>query len=279
MLFFVSVGMLFDPLILIREPLPVLATFLVIVLGKSVAAYVIVRAFGHPKSTALTISASLAQIGEFSFILIGLGLDLELMPQTGRDLLLAGAILSILVNPLLFIAIGRWQARQDRKAAELPPEQAAVEDVPPAIEEHDHAILIGYGRVGRKIALRLREAGTPLVVIEDSRAGLDELREAGISAVLGNAARPEVLELAQLARARWLLLAIPNGFEAGQIAQQARVVNPRLTIIARAHFDAEVEHLEQNGADLVIMGEREIARAMIDRVAADQATPDAPVAA
>ncbi|BCG27900.1 potassium efflux transporter [Pseudomonas tohonis] len=278
-LFFVSVGMLFDPLILIREPLPVLATFLVIVLGKSVAAYVIVRAFGHPKSTALTISASLAQIGEFSFILIGLGLDLELMPQTGRDLLLAGAILSILVNPLLFIAIGRWQARQDRKAAELPPEQAAVEDVPPAIEEHDHAILIGYGRVGRKIALRLREAGTPLVVIEDSRAGLDELREAGISAVLGNAARPEVLELAQLARARWLLLAIPNGFEAGQIAQQARVVNPRLTIIARAHFDAEVEHLEQNGADLVIMGEREIARAMIDRVAADQATPDAPVAA
>jgi CPA2 family monovalent cation:H+ antiporter-2 len=201
------------------------------------------------------------------------------MPQTGRDLLLAGAILSILVNPLLFIAIGRWQARQDRKAAELPPEQAPVEDVPPAIEEHDHAILIGYGRVGRKIALRLREAGTPLVVIEDSRAGLDELRESGISAVLGNAARPEVLELAQLARARWLLLAIPNGFEAGQIAQQARAVNPRLTIIARAHFDAEVEHLEQNGADLVIMGEREIARAMIDRVAADQATPDAPVAA
>lgn len=111
-LFFVSVGMLFNPMILLQEPLTVLATFLVIVFGKSVAAYLIVRAFGHPNSTALVIAASLAQIGEFSFILIGLGIGLELVPEQSRDLVLAGAILSILVNPLLFIAIDRLQQRK-----------------------------------------------------------------------------------------------------------------------------------------------------------------------
>lgn len=264
-LFFVSVGMLFDPLILLKEPLPVLATFLVIVLGKSLAALVIVRAFGHPLSTALTISASLAQIGEFSFILISLGIGLQLLPEQGRDLLLAGAILSILVNPLLFLAIQRLQPWLDRREGVGLPSQPEV-DAPPPILERNHALLIGYGRVGRRVAERLREAGIPLVVTEDNRAGLDELRSAGISCVLGNAARPGVLELAQVEHARWLLIAIANGFEAGQITQQARALNPNLEIIARAHFDAEVDYLEQNGADLVIMGEREIANGMCQRL-------------
>ncbi|MBD9483241.1 Kef family K(+) transporter [Pseudomonas sp. PDM14] len=264
-LFFVSVGMLFDPLILFKEPLPVLATFLVIVVGKSLAALAIVRAFGHPLSTALTISASLAQIGEFSFILISLGIGLELLPEQGRDLLLAGAILSILVNPLLFLAIQRLQPWLDRREGVGLPSQTEM-DAPPPILERNHALLIGYGRVGRRVAERLREAGIPLVVTEDNRAGLDELRSAGISAVLGNAARPGVLELAQVEHARWLLIAIANGFEAGQITQQARALNPNLEIIARAHFDAEVDYLEQNGADLVIMGEREIANGMCQRL-------------
>ena len=264
-LFFVSVGMLFDPLILFKEPLPVLATFLVIVVGKSLAALAIVRAFGHPLSTALTISASLAQIGEFSFILISLGIGLELLPEQGRDLLLAGAILSILVNPLLFVAIQRLQPWLDRREGVGLPSQPEV-DAPPPILERNHALLIGYGRVGRRVAERLREAGIPLVVTEDNRAGLDELRSAGISSVLGNAARPGVLELAQVEHARWLLIAIANGFEAGQIAQQARALNPNLEIIARAHFDAEVDYLEQSGADLVIMGEREIANGMCQRL-------------
>ncbi|WP_437879922.1 YbaL family putative K(+) efflux transporter [Pseudomonas sp. LRF_L74] len=264
-LFFVSVGMLFDPLVLIKEPLPVLATFLVIVVGKSLAALAIVRAFGHPLSTALTISASLAQIGEFSFILISLGIGLELLPEQGRDLLLAGAILSILVNPLLFVGIQRLQPWLDRREGVGQPSTVEV-DAPPPIHERNHALLIGYGRVGRRVAERLREAGIPLVVTEDSRAGLDELRAAGISSVLGNAARPGVLELAQVEHARWLLIAIANGFEAGQIAQQARALNPDLEIIARAHFDAEVDYLEQNGADLVIMGEREIANGMCQRL-------------
>ncbi|SDK22531.1 Kef-type potassium/proton antiporter, CPA2 family [Pseudomonas delhiensis] len=263
-LFFVSVGMLFNPAILIHEPLPVLATFLVIVFGKSVAAYVIVRLFGHPNSTALTIAASLAQIGEFSFILVGLGVTLELLPEQGRDLVLAGAILSILVNPLLFIAIERLQARKE--AAQPSEAQAQDEDLPPPVREHEHAILIGHGRVGELVSARLQKDGVPLVVIEDKREKAAELRERGLSVVVGNAANPEVLALANIATARWLLIAIPNGFEAGQIASRARAANPELDIIARAHFDAEVEYLEQNGANLVIMGEREIAQGMYQRV-------------
>ncbi|MDF3933440.1 YbaL family putative K(+) efflux transporter [Pseudomonas citronellolis] len=266
-LFFVSVGMLFNPAILIHEPLPVLATFLVIVFGKSVAAYVIVRLFGHPNSTALTIAASLAQIGEFSFILVGLGVTLNLMPEQGRDLVLAGAILSILVNPLLFIAIERLQAR---KEATQPSETVSVDDdLPPPVREHDHAILIGHGRVGELVSARLQKDGVPLVVIEDKREKAAELRERGLSVVVGNAANPEVLALANVTAARWLLIAIPNGFEAGQIASHARAANPNLDIIARAHFDAEVEYLEQNGANLVIMGEREIAQGMYQRVEAE----------
>lgn len=266
-LFFVSVGMLFNPAILIHEPLPVLATFLVIVFGKSVAAYAIVRMFGHPNSTALTIAASLAQIGEFSFILVGLGVSLQLLPEAGRDLVLAGAILSILVNPLLFIAIERLQARQQQKAGNEPGVvQMEAQDLPPPVLEHDHAILIGHGRVGALVSERLRKDKVPLVVIEDKREKAAELREHGLCVVVGNAANAEVLTLANIDSARWLLIAIPNGFEAGTIASHARAINPNVEIIARAHFDAEVDYLEQNGANLVIMGEREIARGMLARV-------------
>ncbi|MCE4067749.1 MULTISPECIES: YbaL family putative K(+) efflux transporter [Pseudomonas] len=271
-LFFVSVGMLFNPAILIQEPLPVLATFLVIVFGKSVAAYVIVRMFGHPNSTALTIAASLAQIGEFSFILVGLGVTLNLLPEAGRDLVLAGAILSILVNPLLFIAIDRLQARQEQKAESEPGVvQVEPQDLPPPVLEHNHAILIGHGRVGALVSERLRKDKVPVVVIEDKREKAAELREHGLCVVVGNAANPDVLTQANITSARWLLIAIPNGFEAGTIASHARAINPSLDIIARAHFDAEVDYLEQNGASLVIMGEREIARGMVERVEREDA--------
>lgn len=272
-LFFVSVGMLFNPAILIHEPLPVLATFLVIVFGKSVAAYVIVRMFGHPNSTALTIAASLAQIGEFSFILVGLGVTLNLLPEAGRDLVLAGAILSILVNPLLFIAIDRLQARQAQKAESEPGVvQVEAQDLPPPVLEHDHAILIGHGRVGALVSERLRKDKVPLVVIEDKREKAAELREYGLCVVVGNAANPEVLTQANISSARWLLIAIPNGFEAGTIASHARAINPNLNIVARAHFDTEVDYLEQNGANLVIMGEREIARGMVEQVEGHRAS-------
>ncbi len=268
-LFFVSVGMLFNPAILIHEPLAVLATLLVIVIGKSIAAFVIVRLFGHPTGTALTIAASLAQIGEFSFILAGLGVTLGLLGETGRDLVLAGAILSILVNPLLFLAIARLQPWLDQRA---PAQPSAADAGPLAVErpvlasESGHAVIVGHGRVGGRLSRQLLAQGVSLVVIDANRARVDELRARGVTVVFGHAVRNEVLAAANIGAARWLLIGIPDGLEAGQIARHARTLNPDLVIMARAHFDAEVEHLEAHDVDVVIMGEREIARGMLSHI-------------
>ncbi|OLU32984.1 YbaL family putative K(+) efflux transporter [Pseudomonas sp. PA27(2017)] len=280
-LFFVSVGMLFNPAILLEQPLLVIGTFLVIVLGKSLAAMLIVLAFRKPLSTALTISVSLAQIGEFSFILIGLGIGLNLVPEAARDLVLAGAILSILCNPLLFLVIDRLQPWLDRRENTTPADQVTVEpdedhDLHP-ITETGHAILIGHGRVGSRISRRLREEGVPLVIIDDNRTRAQELREEGFSVVLGNAASTHVLELANVTSARWLMIAIPNSLEAGQIAIHGRQANADLDIIARAHFDDEVDYLQTHEADLVVMGEREIARVMFERLGLQAPAPVSPL--
>jgi len=252
------VGMLFDPSILVREPLLVLATVLIIVVGKSLAAWLIVRAFGHPNSTALTISASLAQIGEFSFILATLGLSLDLLSPMARDLILGGAILSILINPLLFSLLDRYEARHVKPAD--------VQDVPPTVDLQDHVVLVGYGRVGRGIGEQLRAQGKPFVVIEAQREHLEALRQDGVPALYGNAAQSELLKAAAVERARWLLVAIPEVFEAGQVIENALELNAGLKVVARAHSDAEIEHLEKHGAQRVIMGEREIARGMLESV-------------
>ncbi|MGE5515649.1 MAG: YbaL family putative K(+) efflux transporter [Bacteroidota bacterium] len=258
-LFFVSVGMLFDPLILLREPLAILAVLAIILVGKSAAAFVIVRAFRHPTGTALTISASLAQIGEFSFILAELGVKLGLLPERGRALILAGAILSILLNPLVFVLMDRV-SRRFAPPAPLPDAEPDVPAEPVASELADHAVLVGFGRVGSLVGEDLRKAGVPFLVIEDGDKVVAGLRKNGIEVIAGNAAKGEVLRAANLPAARQLVVAIPNAFEAGQVVEQARAINPALSIIARAHFDAEVEHLNGKGADEVIMGEREIAR-------------------
>ncbi len=280
-LFFVSVGMLFNPAILVEQPLLVIGTFLVIVLGKSLAAMLIVLAFRKPLSTALTISVSLAQIGEFSFILIGLGIGLNLVPEAGRDLVLAGAILSILCNPLLFLAIDRLQPWLDRRENTTPADQVSAADSEDndlhPITETGHAILIGHGRVGSRISRRLRSEGVPLVIIDDNRTRAQELREEGFSVVLGNAASTHVLELANVTAARWLMIAIPNSLEAGQIAIHGRQANADLDIIARAHFDDEVDYLQTHEADLVVMGEREIARVMFERLGLQAPAPVTPL--
>ncbi|ADJ63470.1 Kef family K(+) transporter [Herbaspirillum seropedicae] len=257
-LFFVSVGMLFDPSIVAREPLLVLATVLIIVVGKSLGALLIVRAFGYPNGTALTISASLAQIGEFSFILATLGLSLDLLSPMARDLILGGAILSILLNPLLFSLLDRYEARQ--------PKAPQGGDEPQKVELQDHVVLVGFGRVGRGIGEQLRAQGKPFVVIEAQLENLEALRAAGVPALYGNAAQSELLQAAAIDRARWLLVAIPEVFEAGQVIENALELNPGLQVVARAHSDAEIEHLEKHGAQRVIMGEREIARGMLELV-------------
>jgi CPA2 family monovalent cation:H+ antiporter-2 len=262
-LFFVSVGMLFDPSILVREPLLILATVSIIVVGKSLAALAIVRLFGHPSATALTIAASLAQIGEFSFILATLGLSLGLLSANGRDLILGGAIISILLNPLLFLALDRLRGKKGS-----PHEQAHVADPagPPLPYLSGHAVLVGFGRVGHMVALTLSENDQPFVVIEDDLDVVQALRRDGIPALYGNAVAPGMLELAQVERARWLLLAIPDALEGGQVVAEARKRNAQVDIIARAHSNAQRLHLEKQGANQTIMGEREIADGMSGRV-------------
>ncbi|MEZ0171066.1 YbaL family putative K(+) efflux transporter [Microvirga sp. TS319] len=279
-LFFVSVGMLFDPMILIHNFGPVLATFLIIVVGKSLAAYGIVRLFRHPDTTAITIAASLAQIGEFSFILAGLGVELRLLPSEGRDLILAGAILSILVNPFLFTLLDRWFARREaarpEKATEAEAASAPVE-APVATREPlpktalaDHVVLVGHGRVGKFISGKLAATGTPFLIVETDKTQLTSLPQEGVETLIGNAADPEVAVAANVGEARCLLVAIPDAFESGQVVEQARRLNPDLPIVVRVHSAAQEDHVMKYGATRVVMGEQEIARAMISAV------PDAP---
>jgi CPA2 family monovalent cation:H+ antiporter-2 len=225
-----------------------------------VAAFVIVRAFRYGTATALTISASLAQIGEFSFILAGLGVSLELMPERGRNLILAGAIVSILLNPLLFALLDRFLAKTPQSKLPQPP---ATREPVPKTALTGHIVLVGHGRVGRFITATAPAGSAPFLVIEDDADIVAAMRAQGGTAISGNAADPEVLAATNLPQARCLLVAIPDAFEGGQVVQQARAINPALPIIARAHSQAEIEHLMKHGASAVVMGEHEIAKAML----------------
>ncbi|CAN5129218.1 YbaL family putative K(+) efflux transporter [soil metagenome] len=266
-LFFVSVGMLVDPAIILREPLPLLVTVLIIIFGKSVAAFAIVRLFGYPASTALTISASLAQIGEFSFILVSLGVSLALLPERGRDLVLAGAIISIMLNPLFFALLDRFLAAKDDGAKETASEEKPVPRIElPVSQLSTHVVLVGHGRVGSVVSKALRQANTPFLVIEDTPGAVERLKKEGIEVITGNAAASGMLQAANLAAARGLLVAIPDAFEGGQIVAKARAISANLPIIARAHSEAEIAHLKHHGATSVIMGEMEIAKAMIAQI-------------
>ncbi len=262
-LFFVSVGMLFDPGVLLRDPLGVAGTILIIVLGKSLAAYGIVRVFGHGHATALTIAASLAQIGEFSFILAGLGVSLAVLPAEGRDLVLAGAILSIVVNPLLFLAVERRMPAAARSPVPRPPA--------PAPAPAGHEVVVGYGRVGGLVGKRLAAAGRSVVVIEAGEEAAEAARRDGARVIAGNAADPDVLAEADLPGARRVFVAIPEAFEAGQVVEQARAAKPGVEILARADSDEAVEHLTRLGATLTVVGEREIAHRMLERALGRQA--------
>ena len=267
-LFFISVGMLFEPAIVVTHPWALLATLLVIMVGKSIAAMLIAIALKHPLRTALTISVSLAQIGEFSFILAALGVDLGLLPKEGRDLILAGAIFSIVLNPAMFAALDKaapWLAERNGKAARRSAtDEAAPELRSPALPAlEDHAVLVGAGRVGGVIARTLKSVGIPTLIIEEREELAEQLRAQGFEVLVSNALANDALVIAHADVARWLFVAIPDGFEGGQIVEQARAANRSLKIVARAHSDAEVEHLQNHGADVVVLGEREIAEAMV----------------
>lgn len=271
-LFFVSVGMLFDPMILVRQPLLVLVTFLIITVGKPVAAFWLIRALGRPKIMALTLAVGVAQIGEFSFILAGLAVTLQLLPAEGRDLVLAGALLSIIANPLLFAMLLRWQSRQE---AEHPPsaEDAGVPSGP-ELPVGDHTILVGYGRVGRQLALLLKNRGVPVVVIDADGELVQKAHADGFPAIRGNAAAADRLAALTPATSSHAVIAIPQALEAGEVIARLRAANPAMIILARAHSDAEMRHLLAKGADGAVLAERELAYSMAEMVMATPAASE-----
>lgn len=260
-LFFVSVGMLFNPRVIVDAPLGLALAFLLVLTGGGIV-YMLLRWLGVVERNAITIAVSLAQIGEFSFILADLGIGLGVIVPEARDMILGASILSIFLNPALLWLVTR-NAPQPGQQAGPQPDTGETEIkpgpvTPPRTMLSGHAVLVGFGRVGRLIAEGLKDRG-PLLVIEEGTLG-----EVAIEHIRGNAARADVLAAANLEGARILFVAIPQAFEAGQIVAQARRLNPGLPIVARAHFDGEIDHLLAHGATEVIMGEREIAAAMLD---------------
>ena len=261
-LFFVSVGMLFDPRVLLGNPWPLIAAVMIIVVLRTILSVALLRMFGQPSESARTVTAARAQIGEFSFILAGVGLDLGLLPLEARNAILGAAIISIVLNPALFWLIDRKKPKTSPATAAAP-SQPVTPSAPPK-----RAVLVGYGRVGSLIGKALDDAGATYSVIEDRPDLIEILEKRGIPTSSGNAISEDVMRAAGIAEADLLFVTVPDGFEAGGIVELARKINPRIKVYARAHSDAEVAHLQALGADLIVSGEREIADAMIDKASA-----------
>ena len=271
-LFFVSVGMLFDPDIVIREPFKLLAVVAIIMVGKTAAAVALVLAFRYPLNTALTVGASLAQIGEFSFILAGLGVTLGLLSAEGQSLILAAALISITLNPLVFAAIEpvqQWVRKRSPLARTLERSDDPLTELPATVDVETltgHVVLVGYGRVGKRIAEALSERKTPYVVVEENRELVERLRRRGIHAVLGDAAEAAVLIQAHVARASLLVIATPDTLKSRKMVQIARTLNPKIETLLRTHSDEEAALLQQENLGTVFMGEHELALAMTREV-------------
>ncbi|MFN8571720.1 MAG: cation:proton antiporter [Gemmatimonadaceae bacterium] len=267
-LFFVSVGMLFDPAMLWREPGRVLTVVAVIVLGKALVAVAIVLLFRYPLNTALTVAAGLAQVGEFSFILAALGVSLGVLPPEGQGLLLAGALLSIAVNPLVFGAIEpvqRWVRSRSQAARLLEQSDDPLAQLPATFDaQHltSHVVLVGFGRIGRRIGEALMAKGIRIVVAEQNRDLVEGLRARGVGAVCGDASVPAVLIQAHIARASTLVLAVPDVVPAREMIVIARTLNPDIFCIVRSHGDDEANLLRQERADRVLNADQELAVAM-----------------
>jgi CPA2 family monovalent cation:H+ antiporter-2 len=267
-LFFVSVGMLFDPIIFKNNPLGVLAVVAIILFAKSMTAFTLVKLFRYPLNTAMTVAVGLAQIGEFSFILASLGVALGLLPYEGQQLILAGAIISMATNPLVFLAIEplqRWLRSHSRYSRLLEQSDDPLAILPMTFTSDmltDHVVLAGYGRVGRRIAKSLREQGVRYVVIDENRDIVETLRQQGVPAVYGDSVEPDVLIQAHIARATMLVVAMPDAVRACRMLEIARMLNPQIGSIARVHSDEEAELLSRERVDGVFYGEQELARAM-----------------
>jgi monovalent cation:H+ antiporter-2, CPA2 family len=294
-LFFVSVGMLFDPAIIARQPMALLALVAIVVIGKSLAAFGIVLAFRYSLHTALVISASLAQIGEFSFILVALGVSLGLLPPEAQALVVAGALISITINPFVFRVVeplSRWLRRRRGMAHALERPAGEIAELPSGLAAQglqDHVVVVGSGRVGGPVARELLEHGIPFVVVEQSRETAEKQRQRGLPVIYGDATRPEVMAHAHLERARLVIVAAPDAYQARAILALCFQLNPGLEVLVRTHSDEERRFLEEMGVARAFVGERELAvslarealrRSGVDHdmedVAARVLSPDAP---
>ena len=276
-LFFVSVGMLFEPAILIEQPLSVLAVVAVIVVGKSLTALIITLVLRYPLNTALTVAASLAQIGEFSFILAGLGLSLKLLPAEGMSLILAGALLSIAINPLVFSMIKPLRSRVlalSQRARQYETSTAPFAELPMSTDRKylaGQVVLVGYGRVGKKIAMALSAQNIPFVVAEENREIVEQLRKKGIPAVSGNAAEPAVLIQAHIANASMLVIATPDTINIRKMVDTAKTLQPQIQIVIRTHNALESTLLREEQVGKVFYGEEELANSMCQFIVAQYA--------
>jgi CPA2 family monovalent cation:H+ antiporter-2 len=267
-LFFVSVGMLFEPAILVEKPLSVLVVVAVIVLGKSIAAMMITLALRYPLNTALTVAASLAQIGEFSFILAGLGVSLGILPAEGMSLILAGALISMAINPMIFSLIKplqTWLLRVSELARHYEKNTGLFTELPMTTEAKylaGQVVLVGYGRVGKKIAKVLSDKNIPFVVAEQNRELVENLRKKGIPAVSGNASEPSVLIQAHIANAAMLVIATPDTIDVRKMIKAAKMLNPEIKIVIRTHHEDESKFLREEHLGKVFYGEEELANGM-----------------
>jgi monovalent cation:H+ antiporter-2, CPA2 family len=268
-LFFVSVGMLFKPQILLEQPWQVAAVVAIIVFGKTLAAAALVLGFRYSLNTALTVSASLAQIGEFSFILAALGVKLGLLPEAGLSLILAGALISIALNPLVFKAIEpimQWAGAHPRLMRFPERQTDSLAELPASVDQQaltGQIVLVGYGRVGRRIGEALAANGVPFVVVEENREIVEKLRKQGMHAVSGNASEPVTLIQAHIARASMLVIATPDTMLVRKMIDIARTLNPAVMTVIRTHSNEEAALLEQENAGKVFVGENELASGIV----------------
>lgn len=271
-LFFVSVGMLFDPNILLDEPLKVLAVVAIIMFGKTIAAVALVLVFRYPLNTALIVGASLAQIGEFSFILAGLSISLGLMDIQAQNLILAGALVSIALNSLMFTLLEplrNWALKHSAFARKLEVRDDPLAVLPMSTDEvylSGQVVLVGYGRVGRRIAKILDEKQIPYVVTEANRAIVEELRAKNIPAVCGDAADANVLIQAHIAKAGMLVAATSNTFHVRQMVDIARKLNPKIETVIRTHNEEEAELWVEENIGRIFLSEQQLAGGMAEHV-------------
>jgi CPA2 family monovalent cation:H+ antiporter-2 len=270
-LFFVSVGMLFDPQHVLRQPLQVAVTTAIVLLAKPAAALAIVLALGRGMGTGLRVAASLAQIGEFSFIVASLGGHLKLLPGEATHSLVAASIATIALNPLLYRLAS---AAADRMGKGAPPEIEPDTEEPSEDPTH-RAVVVGYGPVGRHVCGLLAANSIACTVVELNAATIPRIREDGYRAVHGDAAREDTLRAAGVERARVLILSTPDSPESTGIIREARALNADVGVLARAAFLARAEELREAGADEVFAAEAEVAIAMRSRILAELgATPE-----